>query len=842
MKKWKRILCIALTGVLTLSMCACNKETESGSNNSNGNGGKDGQGNNLAAKQYVYASEEIDLGVDLENVGMYSMRYVDGRIYTVIEDYNSSFDDSVEPRAAVALPEVDPGFGVEVPEDVTEENTEEETAEEDNTEDKVDVEGDIDLPIIEEPIYTYTGPKYYLLSVNVDGSDKQMVKLSVDESLPTEQGYFSSIQLLEDASVVSVFESYYEDLTDPVNPVFMQKFYMMKWDNTGNLLWTTDVTDEDGNYFYIQYVSVDADGNMNILSGNHEMLTMDAQGTVTSRKSMENLELNNMGQMIQKSDGTMLITSYNDDWTKFYVSSFDMATGQLGEKQELPSNLINYNMYAGNSSDLLLSNSSGIYTYNIGDAEPTKFMDFINSDIATYGLQNIAFLEGTTFVASYYDTAESKSRIAKFTYVDPKDIPDKQSITLGCNYLNYDVKKRVIDFNKSNSMYRITVKDYSVYNTMDDYNQAQTQMNNDIISGNMPDIMIVESNQDISSWANKGLLADVGELIANDAELSQVEFLDNIFDAFAVNDKLYLVVPNFSVQTMTARKDMVGDRTGWTMPEFLEFMKTQDSGVKPFGDDMLRESVLSYIMNYCGSDFVDVNTGKCNFNSEEFIAMLEFVKTFPTEYPEDYWNDYDWESTQGLYREKKAVLLHTYISNIQDLVYTIHGQLGSEAAFIGYPGIEGNSSVIHPASNLYAISSKTANLDGAWEFVRYYLTDDYQTSEEMYSLPVSKSAFEEKAKRATGKPYWIDANGDKVEYEHTYYINGEEIILESFSQAEIDDITQFIYSVNKRSYYNEDIINIVNEEAESFFSGQKSARDAAGIIQSRVQLYVDENR
>ena len=37
-------------------------------------------------------------------------------------------------------------------------------------------------------------------------------------------------------------------------------------------------------------------------------------------------------------------------------------------------------------------------------------------------------------------------------------------------------------------------------------------------------------------------------------------------------------------------------------------------------------------------------------------------------------------------------------------------------------------------------------------------------------------------------------------------------------------------------------INIVNEEAALFFDGQKSARDVAGVIQSRVQIYVDENQ
>ncbi len=854
MKRGKRIISIALAGVLTLSMCACNKDNPTGIGGIGGNGNEQTAGD-YASKEFVYAQEEIDLGVNLEKVGLYNMAYADGRIYTVIEDYSNSLSEGINPRGAVVMPEIDPGFAVEVPEEETTqegedtEATTEDTATEDSDTDGVieepSVEGDIDLPIIEEPVEPgYWGPNYYLLSINLDGSDQKMSKLSMDESLTDVQGYMSGVHLLKDGSVIASYESYFEDMSDPNNPIFKSMFYVMRWNKDGELAWTTDVTNEQGNYFYISAVIPQENDELMLLSGNNEMLILDAQGAVVTRKSMDNINLNNMGQMIYKPDGSMWITSYSDDWTKFFISDFNVTTGVMGEKKELPSNLINYNIYVGINTDLLLSNGFGIYTYNIGDAEPVKVMDFINSDVATYGMNNLSFLDEKCFVAMYYDTVESKNKVAKFTYVDPKDIPDKKSITIGCNYLGYDIKKRVIDFNKTNSNYRIVVKDYSTYNTMSDYTQAQTQMNNDIISGNMPDIMIVESNQDISSWANKGLLADVKELIAKDEELSKVEFLQNVWDAFSINDKLYMVVPNFSVQTMTARKDMVGDINGWTMTQFQQFMKTQDSSVKPFGgEDILRGTILNYIMTYCGSDFVDVNTGKCNFNSEEFIALLEYAKSFPTEFPQDYWEDYDWEATQGVFRDKKAVLLHTYIGSVRDLVYTLHGQLGAEAAFTGFPGVADNSSVIHPGSYLYVISAKSKNIDGAWNFVRYYLTDEYQSSEEMYSLPVSKTAFEAKAKQAMEKPYWFnEETGEKVEYEQTYYINGEEIILEPFSQKEVDDICNFIYSVNKRSYYNQNVTNIVNEEAESFFSGQKSARDAAGIIQSRVQLYVDENR
>ena len=37
---------------------------------------------------------------------------------------------------------------------------------------------------------------------------------------------------------------------------------------------------------------------------------------------------------------------------------------------------------------------------------------------------------------------------------------------------------------------------------------------------------------------------------------------------------------------------------------------------------------------------------------------------------------------------------------------------------------------------------------------------------------------------------------------------------------------------------NDEITNIITEEAEAFFKGQKSVADVAGVIQSRVQVYV----
>ena len=54
-------------------------------------------------------------------------------------------------------------------------------------------------------------------------------------------------------------------------------------------------------------------------------------------------------------------------------------------------------------------------------------------------------------------------------------------------------------------------------------------------------------------------------------------------------------------------------------------------------------------------------------------------------------------------------------------------------------------------------------------------------------------------------------------------------------------MVNFIQSGTKRSYYNEELQKIVTEGVEPFFAGQKSAADVAKVIQSRAQVYVNEN-
>ena len=61
------------------------------------------------------------------------------------------------------------------------------------------------------------------------------------------------------------------------------------------------------------------------------------------------------------------------------------------------------------------------------------------------------------------------------------------------------------------------------------------------------------------------------------------------------------------------------------------------------------------------------------------------------------------------------------------------------------------------------------------------------------------------------------------------------------TQEEIDELQALIESARPGDTTDEEISNIINEEADAYFKGQKSVDEVADIIQRRVKIYISEN-
>lgn len=74
--------------------------------------------------------------------------------------------------------------------------------------------------------------------------------------------------------------------------------------------------------------------------------------------------------------------------------------------------------------------------------------------------------------------------------------------------------------------------------------------------------------------------------------------------------------------------------------------------------------------------------------------------------------------------------------------------------------------------------------------------------------------------------------------EETFRIQGDEYHVETEDKELFDRILE--NGVFQSGALDEKIINIIQEETAAFFAGDKGAQETAHIIQSRVQLVLDE--
>ncbi len=623
---------------------------------------------------------------------------------------------------------------------------------------------------------------------------------------------------------------------------YIDTYYLTKMNLQGERIFSTNLNEipefktrwEEDGYFYVSELMLDKEKGIYVnamgLLGKFDL-------ECNFREMMEESKWDELSaaNFIMLNDGRVAAYMYEDDGIVLALA--DLENGTLGERYKVPGRSYEFSYYPGVGYDLYMADSNSLYGYNIGDEDKTMLMNYIDSDLATYNVYNVVGINERQFFAF----CDGENVPVKFTKVDPKDVKDKKQITLATVYTNWQIRQEVVEFNKSNDEYRITIMDYnSLYGTDEDYMAGLNKLNTDIVSGKVPDILVVEENMPVNSYINKGLFDDLKPYINEDQDIDMNDLMPNVIEAFSTDGKLYTLMPSYYIETLVAKTSDVGAERGWTVQEAKDLLASKPEETQ-FINNVTREEMLDACMSMADGQFIDWESGKCNFNSDEFIQMIEFIKSFPEEVnmdevEDDYWINYD-----AMWREGKVITSKVGISNFNYYNYLEKGTYGEKITMIGFPTSAGDGSVIHPTFQL-AISSKSPNKEGAWTFVRTFLLEEYQAGETNYNLPISIKRLKELAEEATQRPYYIDEKGNKVEYDETYYIGEVEIVIPPMTKQETEEFMEQLYSFTEVYHHDDSLINIIKEEIAPYFKGQKSAKDVAAIINSRAQIYVSENR
>lgn len=817
MKKWsKRGISLLLAIGMVFGMTACGDSGNSAATNAE-------------AKKYVYRMADLETDLFGENSNVYGMNYVDGRIYVL--DTQRYWDEMTGTVVTLKSVKEDGSDlqSIELYSDLRENP--------DYYMDETD-DGNVDDGIGNGDVDVMPMPRDTTETAEEETEDTTEPETSSDESVVYKDCWINANTIEESGIYFTMSTNSYSFGTMGEYNDLGTITELFAYDLNGQERYRVVLSDSNSeNYVYYNYIMSDKEGNLVLIGDSIKVL--DAQGNPVSEESIDNSD-GWMQSAFMGKDGKLCMIWVNNDYTKLTLKRYNLQTKSYEENVELPDNLNNYTFSAGRDYDITLTNNQGMFGYNIGDESVTQIFSYINSDIDNSNMNRLVEIGDGKILASYNDEETWATHLAVLTYVDPSEVPDKEVMTLACYYLDYNLRKRIVAYNKENEQYRIMVKDYSSYASMDDYNAGYTQLNNDILAGQVPDILVLDSyNMPVDSYIAKGVLADIGKMIEEDEEFETDDFMTNVFDAYRVDGKLYSVIPHFQISTVMAKSSLVGDTPGWTMDDLKALMaKYPEASV--FGETMTRSNILWNILMYSGSRFVDKTTGKCNFDSEEFVNMLEFAAQFPEEFNSD--DDNYWMNYESQWREGRTLLASFTISDFRNYSYWSQGYFGEPVTLIGFPTSEGNGAVVQ-ASEQYGISAKSKHKDAAWDFLRYYLTPEYQKSDEYsWTMPVLKEAILERLEEAKERPYWLNEDGSKEYYDDTWYVGDQEIIINPLSDEDAQELFDYISSVNMAFYYDQSLQNIIEEEAAPFFAGQKTAEEVAKIIQSRAQVYISESR
>ncbi|MDE7261966.1 MAG: hypothetical protein K2N78_07930 [Oscillospiraceae bacterium] len=488
-----------------------------------------------------------------------------------------------------------------------------------------------------------------------------------------------------------------------------------------------------------------------------------------------------------------------------------------------------------------------------------RLFAWIDADVNSDNIQNFYFLPDGRVAAVTrewkYDGNENHLNVgAVIMTATPRDqLPQKTTLTYATMYLNYNDRSRIIDFNKTSEKYRIEVKDYAEYNTASDSSAGLQKLNTEIIAGVVPDILCTDELP-VKQYAARGYLEDLWPFIDNDPDLGRDKLMTKPLEADQVNGKLYEIFGSFAIQTAVGPSKIVGDRMSWTLADLQAALEKMPEGCAIFGEDDTKDGMLSTILYMNMESFVDWDSGKCYFDSDNFKSLLAFCNGFAAEYDYDNVDWDEWEDSDTRILTGKQLLSVCYLSNFSYSFRRNQVLFDGGPAYVGYPMEDGSVGSCFSLPTCYAISSTCKDKDGAWSYLRQVLLPSEEGEERYYysGFSINKADFDKALEEAMTPEYMTDENGEIMMDEDgepmtwglgsLWLEDGTELPFHLPTQEEVDQVMALYNAITTVYRYDKSISDIVNDVAGGYFAGDKTLDETASLIQNRVNLYVNESK
>ncbi len=592
--------------------------------------------------------------------------------------------------------------------------------------------------------------------------------------------------------------------------------YLVKYDSKGCKVYEQDLKDMfiDKSSSYIQSFQISNTGKL-FASCNNVIYIISADGEF-QKKIHTQAEW--ISGLIATEDERLFYTQSGNQEKGMELVEIDTDKYTIGATyKNIPemSSLIR----SGSDGKLLLKGSSYLYEYDCEVQKATPVLSWSDSSITGDYVADMVKLQDDNFLLLYKDATKGSAEIVKLTKTKAGEVPEKEIIVYAAFSPGISSVDRAIDdFNKRSSKYKIVKKTY--YDDTKEWSQelqddALTLMYADLTGNNPPDIVNLEVLS-MMNLMNQGVMENLSPYLESSNVLSREEFVPSVLNAYTINDKLVTIPRVFYINTIMAKTSLVGDKPGWTLDDMIQLAENYpDADLFVY---MTKKDALQTCMQYNSNAFVDYKNATCNFDTTEFIKVLEFANGFE-ENPDNNGNINVPEEIQ----QNKILLQSIRLVGLREYQMS-QSMFGEPATCIGYPTSDGSQGVFMIGKEMLGITAHSMHKDGAWAFLESFWGNS--------SADMSSGLFFSSRK---------DELEDQFKVAMTPEDGDEESENATTTREQVDEIRNLIEVAKLPNDNDTEVLKIIIEEAEAYFKGQKSAEDVAKIIQSRVSLYVSEN-
>ncbi|MHB1151835.1 MAG: hypothetical protein ACYCWE_05595 [Eubacteriales bacterium] len=663
--------------------------------------------------------------------------------------------------------------------------------------------------------YSDNAGKYFIYSAGFDGTDATLTPLIV-----INDGAEISLAAFEKNGSYYTYEVEFES----------NKYYLSRFAEDGSLLYSISLDSASFAGGIINLVPLD-DGTIYISSDSVIVKISETGNIGTQIKTRStNEQINN----IKYIGDRLYIGITNKDTLKYLCLYAEGDTDTVTGEIKITENY-NVNFFGGPDFDMYYYNDSSLYGYDMIGNE-SEIISLTNSCVSDR-INNFTVIDAENMVYIYLDMGTYTFHAAQLTKVPDDQIVPKEIINMACiDGVNIRTKLNISDFNGTNGKYHVICEDYKYNENM----SADEQLSLDIIAGRVPDVIVSGENYNLENYAEKNLLCDLYGFMEDDPDINRDDLLSCIKIPFESDGKLYRLVTNFSIDTIAGKVKNIGNQKSWSLSEILAYEKNLPQDVSLFGS--VPQGMVTSIFMKTGLDtFVDYNTAACSFDGDEFISLLEYLSALS----ENVTQDTGYRS----YRDDKTILYSLNIRSLSDYIQMMYFFNFDELNLIGNPVKSGSGTIIVPQCE-YGISADSPVKDGAWELLKFLMRDECLYDEEIGQLkfPATVSAMDKYIDSYHNHVFVYDNNTemlfscDSKETAEKVMTASQQIYI--ITQEDLAPLLDAFNSIDKTmSDINRSRIReIVFEELNIFLRGAKKAEETAEIIQSRVSIYLSENK